>query len=122
MMFALKSFKLPGNYVKIMHKCSCFHIVLLFCIICLCFHKLSYHKYCENYHSHGHARGVHDRVVRYADLYILAPHLCAFKSSQDHLDSSCEGAIQLVDRTSVILPRCQLVPEIIHGRAHEVQR
>jgi hypothetical protein len=33
---------------------------------------------------------------------------------------SCEEAIQLAYGTSVVLLRCPLVPEIMHGRAHEV--
>jgi hypothetical protein len=33
---------------------------------------------------------------------------------------SCEEAIQLAYRTSVVLLRCPFVPEIIHGRAPEV--
>ena len=36
------------------------------------------------------------------------------------LDFSCEEAIHLLAyRTSVVLLRCPLVPEIMHGRAHE---
>jgi hypothetical protein len=46
-----------------------------------------------------------------------APHGCGSESQKGLI--SCEEAIQLAYGTSVILLRCPLVPEIMHGRAPE---
>jgi hypothetical protein len=51
---------------------------------------------------------------------VIAPHLCGFESRQGIWILSCEEAIQLAYGTSVVLLRYPFVPEIMHGRAHEV--
>jgi hypothetical protein len=65
-------------------------------------------------------RGVRGRVVRVVDFKILALHLCGLEYRQGLWILSCEEAIQLAYGTSVVLLGCQLVPEIMHGRGHEV--
>jgi hypothetical protein len=52
--------------------------------------------------------------------FLLALHRCWFESQQGLWNLSCEEAIQLAYRTSVVLLRSPFVPEIMHGRAPEV--
>jgi hypothetical protein len=59
-------------------------------------------------------------VVKVVDLKPLAPHSCGFESQQELRILSCEEAIQLANEMSVVLLRCPFMPEIMHGRAHEV--
>jgi hypothetical protein len=59
-------------------------------------------------------------VVKVIDFKPLAPHRCGFESRQGLLVLSCEEAIQLAYRMSVVLLRCLFEPEIKHGRAPEV--
>jgi hypothetical protein len=59
-------------------------------------------------------------VVKVVDFKPLAPHRCGFESRQGLWILACEEAIQLAYRTSVVLLRCLLVLEIMHGRAPEV--
>ena len=54
-------------------------------------------------------------MVRVIDLESLAPRSCWFESHQGRWILSCEEAIQIAYGTSVVLLRCLLVPEIIHG-------
>jgi hypothetical protein len=60
-------------------------------------------------------RGLHGWVVKVAYLRSQVPHRCTFDphSGQNLL---CEEAIQLAYGRSVVLPRCQLVPEIMPER------
>jgi hypothetical protein len=59
-------------------------------------------------------------VVKVVDFKPLAPHRCGFESLQGLWILSCEEAIQLAYRTSVVLLRCPFVPEITHRRPPEV--
>jgi hypothetical protein len=59
-------------------------------------------------------------VFKVVDFKLLAPHHCEFKSRQGLWILSCEEAIQLAYGMLVVLHRCLLVPEIMHGRALEV--
>ena len=63
---------------------------------------------------------VRGRVVRVIDLESLAPHHSGFKSRQELWILSCEEAIQLAYRMSVVLLSCLHMPEIMHGGALEV--
>ena len=63
------------------------------------------------------ARG---RVVRIVDSESLTPRRCGFESRQGLWILSCVKAIQLPYETSVVLFRCPLVLEIMHGGAPEV--
>jgi hypothetical protein len=60
------------------------------------------------------------QVVKVIDFKPLAPHRCGFESLKGLWILSCEEAIQLAYRTSVVLLRCRFVPEIMQGRAPEV--
>jgi hypothetical protein len=82
--------------------------------------------------------GVRSRVVKVVDFKQPAPHRCCFESRQGLwgprpvnvafallifilvFSLSCEVAIQLANGMSVVILRCPLVSEIIHGRAPEV--
>ena len=59
-------------------------------------------------------------MVRVVDLKTLDPHRCGFESNQKLWILSSEEAIQLAFRMYVVLMRCPLVPEIMHGGASEV--
>jgi hypothetical protein len=59
-------------------------------------------------------------VFKVVDFKPLAPHGCWFESRQGLWILSCEEAIQLAYGTSVVLPRCPFIPEIMHGRVPEV--
>jgi hypothetical protein len=59
-----------------------------------------------------HSWGLRGRVVKVADLRSQVPHRCRFDPHSGR-NLSCEEAIQLAYRRSVVLPRCPLVPEII---------
>jgi hypothetical protein len=61
--------------------------------------------------------GVSGQVVKVIGFKPLAPHRCGFESWQGLWILSCEEAIQLAYGTSVVLLRCQFVPEIMHRRA-----
>jgi hypothetical protein len=59
-----------------------------------------------------HSWGVRGRVVKVVDFKLLAPHRCGFESRQGLWILLCEEAIKLAYGTSVVLLRCQFVPEI----------
>jgi hypothetical protein len=59
-------------------------------------------------------------MVKVVDFKSLAPHCFGFESLQGVWILSCEEAIQLAYRMSVVLLRCPFVPEIMHRRALEV--
>ena len=61
--------------------------------------------------------GVHGRV---ADLESLTSQGCEFESHQGLWILSCEEAFQLAYRTSVVLLRCSLLPEIMPKGAPKV--
>jgi hypothetical protein len=52
-------------------------------------------------------------MVKVIDFKTLALHHCRFKSWQKVWVLSCEEAIQLAYRMSVVLLGCPLVPEIV---------
>jgi hypothetical protein len=56
-------------------------------------------------------------VAKVVDFKPLAPNHCGFESKQGLRIRSCEEAIQLAYRTSVVLLKCMFVPEIMCGRA-----
>jgi hypothetical protein len=60
--------------------------------------------------------GVRGHVVKIVDL-LFAPYHCGFESRQGLCILSCESAIQLAYGTSVVLFRCQFMPEIMHLRS-----
>jgi hypothetical protein len=64
--------------------------------------------------------GVYSGVVTVVDFKPLAPYRCGFESRKGLWILSCEEAIHLAYGMSVVLLRCQFVPEIMHGRAPEV--
>jgi hypothetical protein len=53
-------------------------------------------------------------------LRSLTSNRCRLESRQGLWILSCEETIQLAYGTSVVLLMCPFVPEIMHGRAHEV--
>jgi hypothetical protein len=59
-------------------------------------------------------------VVKVVDFKPLVDHCYGFESRQGLWILSYEEAIQLAYGTSVVLLRCPLMPEIMHGRAPEV--
>jgi hypothetical protein len=59
-------------------------------------------------------------MVKVVDFKPLALHHCGFESRQGLGILSCEEAIQLAYGTSLVLLRCPLMSEIMHGRAPEV--
>jgi hypothetical protein len=59
-------------------------------------------------------------VIKVVDFKPLAPHRCGFESQQDLWILSCEEVIQLAYGMSVVLLRCQFMPEIMQERAPEV--
>ena len=61
-----------------------------------------------------------DVYCQVVDFQSLTPHHCWFKSHQGLLILSCEEAIQLAFRKSVVLLRCLFVPEMMHRGAPEV--
>jgi hypothetical protein len=66
--------------------------------------------------------GVLGRVVKLVDFKPLSPYRCEIESEQGVWILSFEDAIQQTYGTSMVLPRCPFVPEIMHGRAPEVFR
>ena len=67
-----------------------------------------------------HWRGIRGRVVRVIDFEPLAFLRSGFEYRQGLWILSCEEAIRLTYGTSVVLLRCPLMPEIMHGWAPEV--
>jgi hypothetical protein len=65
-------------------------------------------------------RSIHGLVVNVVKFKPLALHHCGFESRQGLLILTCEEAIQLANRASVVLLRCLPVSEMGHGRASEV--
>ena len=49
-----------------------------------------------------------------------APHCCGFEYHKGFFILSFDEAIQLADRTLVVLLRCSLVPEIMHLRSSSI--
>ena len=65
------------------------------------------------------ARGRMGRVVSFVSL---STHSCRFESRHGVWILSCQEVIQLAYCTSVVLLRCPLVPDIMHGVTPEVFR
>jgi hypothetical protein len=59
-------------------------------------------------------------MVKVVDFKPLAPHCRRFKSQQGLWILSCEKAIKLAYRMLVVLLRCLVVPEVMHGGASDV--
>ena len=75
---------------------------------------------CRSLLSMKLSRGVYGRAVSVIVLESLSPHRFGFESHQGHWIISCEETIQLAYGTTVVLFRCPLIPEIMHGEAPEV--
>jgi hypothetical protein len=59
-------------------------------------------------------------LIKVVDFKPLAPYRCGFEYRQGVWILSIEEAIQTDYETSVVLLRNPLLPEIMHGIAHEV--